>query len=468
MTRSMIALLVGILALSLTACSDASLLHKHQYFGYHNTIIIKQESSADAVTVVEESSSANYDTTVIISRPQNRTTIIVSDDPDIIVVPVAVPWWDYHRYDWYVRDCYWWRPSRTVIIYFWYPWHPISWLCSDWWYDPYWHHHRPCFSPHPYDPYAPLTPSPRHSTPTFHPSIVRYDTEIDKDVPTVPRLIGHLTPAKGKVDNVPISPERSPAFTPGVKSATSIRSDIPDAEAGSGKRKAVLQRSSASPATSTLSRKTAGAEKSGTEQKSILHRSGTPASSAIKSKRIDSKPGIHNKPVLRRSGVPASSRVPEAEGAEPPARKPKPSAPRPSSPNHSPAKHKLPKNAQPASTGSSLHRSAHPSRSSATPQSAAIDRKTTRSAVPHHSRKTAKVTGSRSVKVSSKSKVIRNAVHRQPRSKAKYSSDRRTSSPSAFSRSSTTLRRTTPINHRRHRSPSSSKHIPQTSKKRNQ
>ena len=466
MTRSTIALLLGILALSLTACSDASLSHKHQYFGYHNTIIIKQEPSTDTVMVVEERSSVNHDTTMIISQPQNRTTVIVSDDPDIIVVPVAVPWWDYYRYDWYVRDCYWWRPSRTIIIYFWYPWHPISWLCSDWWYDPYWHHHRPCFSPHPYDPYAPLNPSPRHSTPTFHPSIVRYDAEIDKDVPTVPRLIGHLTPAKGKVDNVPVSPERSPAFTPGVKSATSIRSDIPDAEAGSGKRKTVLQRSSVPPTISTLPKKTAGAEKSGIEQKSILHRSGTPASSAIESKWTDRKPGSRSKPVLRRSSVPTPSRIPGAAGVEP--RKSRLAPPRPSSPNHSPAKHKLPKNAQPASSGSSLHRSAHPSRSSATPQGAAIDRKTARSAVPRHSRKTAKVTGSRVVKVSSKSKVTRNAVHRQSRSKAKHSPDRRTSSPSVFSRSSTTLRRTTPINHRRHRSPSSSKHIPQTSKKRNQ
>ncbi len=464
MTRSMIALLIGILALSLTACSDASLSYKHQYFGYHNTIIIKQESSADAVTVVEESPSTTYDTTVIISRPQNQTTIILSDDPDVIVVPVAVPWWDYYRYDWYVRDCYWWRPSRTVIIYFWYPWHPISWFCSDWWYDPYWHHHRPCFSPHPYDPYAPLNPSPRHSTPTFHPSIVRYDAEIDKDVPTVPRLIGHLTPAKGKVDNVPVSPERSPAFTPGVKSATSIRSDIPDAEAGSGKRKAVLQRSSEPPAVSTLSRKMVGAEKSKTAQEPILHRSGTPPSPAIEPKRVDSKPNIHNKPVLRRSTVPGSSRIPGAVGAEPPALKSRPSVSRPSSPNHWPAKRKLPKTSQSASTRSSLHRSSHPSQSSAALQSATIDRETAQPTVLRRSHKTIKSVDSRKAKIFAKS--TRSAVHRQLQSTVKHSSSYRLSPLSIFSHSSTTLHRTASIHNRKHSKYPTSHHFSRKLKKR--
>ncbi len=466
MKRSTVALLLGILALSITACSDTSLSHKRQYFGYHNAVTVEQASSKkDTGVVLEENSGANYDTTAIISQPQPRTTVILSDVPDVIVVPVAVPWWDYYRYDWYVWDCYWWRPPRTVIIYSWYPWHPISWICSDWWYAPYWHSPHFWFAPYHHDPHTVLHSDFGHwSSPTFRPTVMHYDAEIAKDVPTVSRLIGHSTPAKGSVQNVPVTPKRSLLPTPAVEPATSIRSAILDVEARSGKRTAVLERSSAPPAVSTLSRKMVGAEKSKTAQEPILHRSGTPPSPAIEPKRVDSKPNIHNKPVLRRSTVPGSSRIPGAVGAEPPALKSRPSVSRPSSPNHWPAKRKLPKTSQSASTRSSLHRSSHPSQSSAALQSATIDRETAQPTVLRRSHKTIKSVDSRKAKIFAKS--TRSAVHRQLQSTVKYSSSYRLSPLSIFSHSSTTLHRTASIHNRKHSKYPTSHHFSRKLKKR--
>ncbi len=206
----------------ISSCASSQLPHKQEYFGYHNVIIIKETTPAveqpDSTATVESTvPPSTYDTTIIISKSSGQTTVVLSDQPDVIVVPVVTPWWDYYRYDWYVRDCYWWRPPRVVIIYYWYPWHPITWICPDWWYSPYWHswydhhhhhhHHRRRFCGTDYydDVFAP----------PLHPAIVRYDAEIEQEVPTLPRLIGSIQQIKGQGQpRKHITPSLTPSPSP--------------------------------------------------------------------------------------------------------------------------------------------------------------------------------------------------------------------------------------------------------------
>lgn len=231
MIRYLLCPLLLLPSLLFIQCSSADLTGKNQYFGFHNRTEIpeaKDESDStipsyaqtDTEVSTEDRNDAahsphptpQYDTTIIITKESTTSSkkIYIVEEPDVVYVPVVVPWWDYIRYEWYVDRCYRRYSRRTVIFVYWYIYDPIIWIhpisrCLPYWYAvcsprPYYHKYHNIYweSPHYIN-----SPSPsRYSTPTLQVRKTSQEAPPVGKQETYPIILENTAQTTAKIDKI--------------------------------------------------------------------------------------------------------------------------------------------------------------------------------------------------------------------------------------------------------------------------